>query len=255
MASAVPQQNEEIPDLTYKVAPADSDERVEALKLVADSVAQQRQAASRAVILHPATLSGAIVLFAIMARILDTTTLFTTTAGMLMAGMLAVRWYTAGYIQLAEQIGFKWLEEYSKNNHKGHYRSNSNSSGSGSGHSNGNGGSPTNRDPIVLIAKWGDEIIGALVLRVVKRERKGYVRAWTVKLKYRTKGVGRGLLEEGAKVVWGRGGRGMIFEDNHANAGRVLPDFFNAQFEKREVRAREVLAEVVAETRRERSSR
>ena len=227
-----------IPDLTYQVASADSQERVEALKLIADSVAQQRQIASKAIILHPFVLSTAIVVIGFMSRYVEIQTLVTTLAGMVMAGLLMVRWYTSGYIHMAEKIGFKWLEEYGRQS---------------SPNGNGNGGNT--REPIVLVSKWGDEVIGALVMRVFKRERKGYVRAWTVKLKFRNKGIGRGLLEEAAKIVWGKGGRGMVFEEDHANAGRILPDYLNGPFERNEVKARNVLAQVVAETRRERSSR
>ena len=241
-----PAHEDTLPELKYEVVPSSpSDDRVEALKLIADSVAQQRQLASKAIILHPAILAAAVVVIAILARFLELYTLVTTTVGLTMSAMLGVRWYTAAYISIAEGIGFKWLQDTTRP------RSNSNGSISGSPNGNGNG----NRDPIVLIARGGNEIIGALVLRVMKRERKGYVRAWTVKMKYRHKGVGRGLLEEGAKAVWGKGGRGMQFEDDHANAGRALPEYFNGGFDKNEAKGREMLAEVVAETRKERSSR
>ena len=241
MTQTVPPPHEEdIPELTYNVAPVSpSDDRIEALKLIADSIAQQRQIASKAVILHPATLSAGAVIFAIMARTLELSMLMTTSAGLITAGLLAVRWYTSGYLSMAEKINFGWLDEGS-------------GGGAGNHNSNGNG---NNRDPIVLVSKWGDEVIGALVMRVVKRERKGHVRAWTVKLKYRNKGIGRGLLEEAAKVVWGRGGRMMQFEGGHANSGRVLPEFFNKGMERSEAKGRQMLAEVVAETKRERSSR
>lgn len=239
MATAQPEE-ESIPELTYQVAPADSEERVEALKLVADSVAQQRQVASKAIIFHPFVLATAIVLVGIVSRYVEIPTLVTTATGMIMAGLVMVRWYTSEYIRSAEKIGFKWLEDYGRQS-------------SPNGNGNGNGGNT--REPVVLVAKWGDEVIGALIMRVFKRQRMGYVRAWTVKLKFRNKGIGRGLLEEAAKIVWGKGGRGMVFEEDHANAKRFLPEYLNGPFERNEVKARNALAEVVAETRKERSSR
>lgn len=159
--------------------------------------------------------------------------MLTTSAGLIMAGFLTLRWFTFGYLAEAENINFKWLDDQSP----------------------ASNGTSINRDPLVVVSKWGDEVIGALVMRVVKRERKGYVSAWTVKLKYRNQGIGRGLLEEAAKVVWGKGGRGVVFEDNHANAKKMLPDVFNGAFDKNEAKSRQMLAEVVAETKRERSSR
>ena len=242
MAETAPTTQEDIPELTYNVAPVSpSDDRIEALRLVADSIAQQRQVASKAVILHPATLSAAIAVLAVLSRMLEFSIMLTTSAGLIMAGLLAVRWYTSGYLSMAEKINFAWLDE--------------GSGGGGANHNTNGNGNGNNRDPIVLVSKWGDEVIGALVMRVVKRERKGYVRAWTVKLKYRNKGIGRGLLEEAAKVVWGKGGRVMQFEEGHANSGRVLPDILNKGMERHEAKGREMLAVVVAETKRERSSR
>ena len=56
------------------------------------------------------------------------------------------------------------------------------------------------------MAKWGEEeIIGALVMRVMRKEKRCVVRAWTVKGRYRGNGVGRGLLEEGVRVAMGKG--------------------------------------------------
>lgn len=109
----------------------------------------------------------------------------------------------------------------------------------------------TGIENVVLITKWGDsEIIGALVMRVFKRERKAVIRAWTVKIRYRGNGVGRGLLEEGVRVAMQRGcvavgGKGVEFEGAHANSHRVLPELFNRGVERREKRARAVLEEIV----------
>ena len=244
--ATAPLPQEELPELSYNVAPAEpAKDRVEALKLIADSVAQQRQEASKAVILHPATLSATAVILAIMAKLTELSLMITTSAGLIIAGLVAVRWYTSSYIAQAEAINRKWLQITITTD------GNNASSNGSPPKKNGN----KNEDPIVLVSKWGDEIIGALVMRVVKRERKGYVRAWTVKLRYRNKGIGRGLLEEAAKVVWARGGRMMEFESQHANSHRALPPFFNGPLEKHEAHARVMLADVVTETRRERSSR
>lgn len=69
-----------------------------------------------------------------------------------------------------------------------------------------------------MVTKWGEEIIGALVVRVSRRERKAFVRAWTVLRRYRGKGVGRGLLEEGVGRVMGKAGvKGVEFEEEHAS--------------------------------------
>ncbi|KAL9628109.1 MAG: hypothetical protein Q9164_007390, partial [Protoblastenia rupestris] len=249
MTTTTPLVQDEIPELTYNIAPAEpADDRIEALKLIADSVAQQRQAASKAVIIHPATLSATVALTAIMARFMEVSMLLTTSIGLTMAALLATRFYTSGYLAKAEAINWTWLENTS------HTTEPNNSNGNGNGSPTKKSGSK-NEDPIVLVSKWGDQIIGALVMRMVKRERKGYVRAWTVKLRYRKKGIGRGLLEEAAKVVWGRGGRMMEFETQHANSHRVLPAFFDGPFENNEMHARNMLSDVVIETKRERSSR
>ena len=110
-------------------------------------------------------------------------------------------------------------------------------------------------EPIVITSKMGTATIGALVVRVVKKERKGYVRAWTVDSSHRGQGIGCGLLEEGVRVAWGKGARVMDFEPTHANAHHVLPETFNGDFMAQEARARRLLTDLVAEHRRERSSR
>ena len=74
-------------------------------------------------------------------------------------------------------------------------------------------GKSKSEDPVILVSKYGDTIVGALVLRVVKRERKAYVRAWTVEKEYRRRGIGSSLLEQGVRVAWGRGARVVGFEE------------------------------------------
>lgn len=178
--------------------------------------------------------------------------------------------------------------------------SNSNSNGgNGKGgrrrsrHNSSNGDGGPDVENVVVVTRWGgaddkdNNIIGALVMRVWRKERKALVRAWTVERRYRGHGVGRALLEEGVRVARGKmlvGGGAvpeMGFEGGHASeffsffffflfffpsfclknprlgviwllmdhvdSHRVLPDVFNTGVERRERRARKVLEEVVAE--------
>lgn len=110
-----------------------------------------------------------------------------------MATLVAVRWATGKYLTLAEDINWEWLG-----------------------------------DDRMIVVKWGEEVIGALVLgwadgeaakkKQGRRKRgKAIVRAWTVRLKYRGKGVGEGLLEEAVKSAGERGADGILFERDHAS--------------------------------------
>jgi len=229
-------------------ATSDPSEKIAALKLVADSVAQQRQMASRVLIAHPANLAVLTVVLAIAANWLandasDWALVLVTWSGIVMSALVAIRFLTRRYIFLAEETEWAgWLGEDQ-----------------------------------VLVAKWGDEVIGACVLEWVRDEGKGKrrksgrgeVRAWTVRLKYRGKGVGRGLLEEAVEVVNKRGGEGLDFAEGHASesccdasrlfiwlrvltefitdAERVLPQYYNKAFDKRDLRAYDALQNVIAE--------
>jgi GNAT superfamily N-acetyltransferase len=167
--------------------------------MVADSVAQQRQIASKILIFHPANLAVYFLALAVMAQYLwkshsDLLLLGITAGGLTMAALVAVRLAVGGYLNYAEEINMDWLG-----------------------------------DDKVIVVTWGEEIIGALVLgwadnsegakkRGTRRRRgKAVVRAWTVRLKYRGKGVGEGLLEEAVKIAGERGADGIIFDRDHAS--------------------------------------
>ncbi|KAL8656254.1 MAG: hypothetical protein Q9226_002720 [Calogaya cf. arnoldii] len=252
-------------------------ERTSALHLVADSIAQQRQSASFTLITHPYPLSLTILLLGILCQYLDFATFATTAAGLIMILLLGVRMLTGGYISLAETINFAWLEGPAGlrvGGKKGHGRSPSGgasgnvdpaplvktnsgniiSVGSGNGKRSRNNSNSSARgeakdiENMVIVSKWGEqEIIGALVVRVLRKEKKAVIRAWTVKLKYRGKGVGRGLLEECVRVAREKGCGRVEFEREHANSHKLLPDIFNSGFERRENRAKGVLLEVMKE--------
>ncbi|GIK07799.1 hypothetical protein Aspvir_003468 [Aspergillus viridinutans] len=225
--TATKNQNDpqEIPEL--KTYPATTkDDLIPALRLIADSVAQQRQTAARALIFHPLWLSAMVALIAVAYKVLytdssDLPLIGTTGAGCVMAGLLAVRGLTGGYIEEAERVGrWEWLNARSSTG-------------------------PEEQEQEVLVTKFGERIIGAVVLRGVPAAAEdkvtGVIRAWTVERRYRRKGVGVGLLEEAVGVCQEKGWEGPVFDEEHANAKRVLPGLFNGGFERREKWARKVL--------------
>ena len=178
------------------------DDRVDGLRLIADSVAQQRQIASKMLIFHPLHLAAfALFVGILLQRFWKTTDdlymLGPTIGGAVMAFLVAVRWATGKYLTLAEEINWDWLG-----------------------------------DDRMIVVKWGEEVIGALVLgwadgeaarkKQGRRKRgKAIVRAWTVRLKYRGKGVGESLLEEAVKSAGERGADGIVFERDHASEFHV----------------------------------
>ena len=193
------------PVLSTSLAPPGAPEdRSAALRLIADSVAQQRQLAAKELVLHPATLAVIVLIVAALAQFCDWRPLFTAVAGLTVAGLAAIYWITIEYATLADRINWDWLGGYTPpstpTGERGSLKKQSKCD-----------------DPVILVSKWGENVIGALVMKVVKRERKAYVRAWTVDSSCRGKGIGGGLLEEGVRVAWGKGARAFEFERGHAS--------------------------------------
>ena len=255
-----------VPPLTTQPA-TDSATQIDALHLISDSVAQQRQLAANAVIFHPLTLALYIAILAFIHQLFykgragDLAIVLTTGAGVTMAGLLGVRWLVGGYLALAEEVGtWRWLGR--------------DDAGGGGGKA-GKGGAAEGGD-IVLVTTFGEEVIGAVVLRPLRdgdattgnkgagrrRQRsnsggnangghgrtKGLIRAWTVRQKYRHKGVGGALLAEVVTLCRDKGWSGPVFADDHANSARVLPKIFNRGFEVRETKARRMLERYVEES-------
>lgn len=178
----------DLPPLSTYVATS-PDEKVAALKLIADSIAQQRQVASRAVIYHPLSVSIAIAILAVMGQYFYTgpsslALIGTTFLGVLMALLISVRWLAGPYLELAERIGWKWLGESE-----------------------------------FLVTKFGEDVIGTLVFdikREGRKRKKGVLRAWTVRMRERGRGVGRGLLEEAVRILISeKGCDGAVWEEGN----------------------------------------
>ncbi|KAH8889725.1 hypothetical protein GQ53DRAFT_747949 [Thozetella sp. PMI_491] len=210
------------------------DEKVDALKLVADSVAQQRQVASLTLVFHPACLAalavglGTAYQFAWVKRNHDLGLTLSMLSGVIMTYLLAIRYVASPYIRLAEEMKWSWLV--------------------------GEDG----EEDTVIGTRFGDEVIGALVLRLEpnpglagkKKNRslslkggRGVIRGWTTRLRYRGKGVGADMLQEAIRVTREKCGKDAAvgFAQEHANSTMVLPEFFNRPFRKQEQRAAKAL--------------
>ena len=270
--SANPQnQPAPLPELTTSLSTS-PEERPRILKLVADSIAQQRQAAAKALIFHPLSIFLLGIVLALQAQYLNIATLLTTFGGTVMVFLVAIRGYTSGYIHAAENVRlWDWLiSDAPPSSTKTAADISSiaaSSSGSPSSPSSKRTRKNSNDTTVsqVYVTQWGDEIIGALVLRVSKRDRTAYVRSWTVKNKYRGKGVGKVLLEEGVRgVMLGESSatdgiaigkiKDVILQDTHTGSLRVLPDVtvggllplsLNSVFERREEKTRRSIDDAV----------
>jgi len=237
------------------------EDRVEALHLIANGVVQQRQIVLQAVIFHPAVILSSILIFSLLARFVHRhrgylPLMVVIWIGCLVAGLLSIQRATSSYLRLAEYVGtLAWLKEGLR--------------------MRGDGGKQTSPEDEIWITRYGDEIVGALVLRIVRttinshsrnsssgnlpralRHRNssgsaarltGVIRAWTVKHSYRHRGVGKGLLEAAVATCQTRKLSGPIFADDHANSTRLLPRFSNRVFKRHEACAQSLLREIIEE--------
>lgn len=222
---------EDIPALSLDILDIPED-TVQGLTLVADSVAQMRQRASKALVTHPVCLAGLSVGLAAVYRFSqDLGTGIMLACGVTMVYLLGIRWFTDGYIRVAEQIGWSWLQN------------------------------PEGEQDIILGARYNDTIIGALVLRIsantTKRKSRsdrlrggrGIIRAWTTKLKFRGQGIGRDMLLQAVRITKEKCGKDaeVGFAKEHANSTMLLPGMFNQAFRRDEVRATRTLDDALAE--------
>ncbi|KAJ5594648.1 uncharacterized protein N7459_000856 [Penicillium hispanicum] len=329
------------PDQTQRyTSPAQTEaEHIAALRLIADSVAQQRQLAAKAILSDP--LYWALMLYilqrlykAIYLEPVDWIPILITWSGCQMVGMTVVKLLVRGYLDAAERTGSwvwlygdEWLFEGDvhgkKSGKKGKKKVTGNafaiakakaqakanatatadsSSANGDGASqktvkradNDEGATPTTMTALetpprrqsmatvdanatklklahrdrVLVSRFGNEVIGAVVLRVrrvpvttgsadssdaihgagTKRYRlKAFIRAWTVKQRYRGHGIGVEILEFAVRYARENGWGDPVFAHDHAHSLRILPRMFNNKMDWMDARARKKLEDVAWE--------
>ncbi|KAH8198128.1 hypothetical protein TruAng_007705 [Truncatella angustata] len=229
---------DDLPQLSCGVL-VDEVDKLDALNLVTDSIAQQRQTTSLHLVFHPYLLPLLIaalgVAFQYSWRVKrDLGMALMLHSGVVMTYLLAIRYVTGRYIGVAESMRWEWMQ------------------------------AEDGEEDTVVGVRFGREIIGALMLRLEpssnpagkKRTRasalrggKGVIRAWTVKLRFRGKGVGADLLKEAVKVTKEKCGRDAAvgFAKEHANSEVVVPEALNGLMRKDEQRAAKALEKVVSE--------
>lgn len=238
---------EGVPDLTTTVVTSE-DDKVEALHLIADTVAQQRSTASQAILFHPAVLSTMAIILGLIYQWMykgsrsDWALIGTTSGGVIMALLVGIRGITGGYIEEAEAVGtWKWLDKD---------RATTDAVGD---------------QDTVLLTRFGDLAIGALILRGVRdtnrttsnnggRKRQnssgkntpvtGKIRAVSVRHRYRRNGIGTELFEEAVTVCQDNGWQGPEFAEEHAHSKSKIPEMFKGRFVKRDRKIRAVLEKV-----------
>ncbi|KAF9775888.1 hypothetical protein IL306_005976 [Fusarium sp. DS 682] len=207
----------EPPPLSIEIL-TDPKEKKDALKLIVDSVAQQRQTASRALIFHPIPLS---IIIAVLATAhygagvgKDISAMLTIYPGIIITYLVAIRYFTSAYIRIAEQTN--WLEWMK---HDG-------------------------IEDTIIGARFGKDIIAAAVLRLNKSDKSAFIRAWTTRARYRRRGLGEDMLRESVKIAKQKLGRECTveFAQDHANSQLPLKDIFNAPFIMRQAKAKKALS-------------
>lgn len=267
------------PSTTYWTRLATNvDDRHAALRLIASSIAEQRQLAVRCILLHPVVLTATLLLLGLglrwvyyirnIYRTLPAIFLFSVLVTTCV--LLVLHQATRGYLHHSETVGtVAWLRE-------GLRRGRSNSNGNSSKNTH-----PPAEDDIIIAQDGNDELIGCLVLRTARTNAltqghpsangarawrahhrrssscssytspmsagrlTGVVRAWTVNPSYRRQGAGLALMEEAVAICRVRRLDGPIFADDHAHSQRYLPRLFNHEFEVRDQHARRVLTDVI----------
>lgn len=246
--------NDDVPPLSLEILTSREDKGA-ALKLIAESIAQQHQRAASHLALHPLPLAAILGVLAAIYRYAwsenaqgDLGTVAVLAGSAIVTYLMIIRVLTSGYLRAAKGVSWDYLVA-------------------------GRGG---DEEDIVLGVRHGSVIVGALVLRLERpgsswpdgghgggsrrkahsrqnsfklKGGRGVIRAWTTQLLYRGRGLGADLLREAVRVTRERCGKDaeVGFAKEHANSVMVLPEMFNRPFRKREMQAARALEKILGE--------
>ncbi|KAJ5773662.1 Acyl-CoA N-acyltransferase [Penicillium paradoxum] len=219
-------------------------EIVTALKLVARSVAEQRQVVGKHLIYHPIVLVFVAILLAFTIKLIyhdPSNWLFILVTGALVPSIALhyVLDLVSGYVHEAERVGtLNWLYGHDP--------------GRETDASSPGADPPFNTDngiTIVLIHRLKRRIIGTLVMSVVCRDAglnsdtimlsiptgepyKAFIRAWTVRQQFRGYGIGTALLDEAVRICDEKKWQAPRFATRHANSLRLLHPMFHRDMDR-----------------------
>lgn len=272
---SLPDDFDDIPDLSLEILSA-PEEKKQALDLVADSIAEQRQDVAWSLVFHPMSLVGLVASLAVvqhqthpLGQELGVALPILVAVSFLATCLAIVHRLTATYLRLARSMSFAFLRPDADPIRPGSMPSPAAST------------IPDHRSDLVLAARSEGEIVSVVVLRLEpkqpytgiagltpgapagprKRSKgssgnagplrggKGVIRAWTTTRAWRRRSVGTDLLREAVRVTRERCGKDaeVGFAREHANSTMVLPEMFNSAFRRRERSAALTLDRVVGE--------
>lgn len=251
---------DDIPPLSLELLTTRAD-KAAALRLIADSIAQQGQSTALHLALHPLPLAAFLATLTAIYHYTSPTQHDLGTALMVFSGacmiyLLVIRFVTSGYQRAAEDLSRDFLTSPSSSLAGG-------------------------QEDLILGTRHGPDLVGALVLRLERspgiidghghgrsnssgssrrkahsrqgslkvKGGKGVIRAWTTRRRYRRRGLGADMLREAARVTRERCGRDaeVGFAREHANSVVVLPEVFNRPLRRGEMQAARALERVLRE--------
>jgi hypothetical protein len=225
----------------------DREDLIAALKLIAESIAQQRQVVARSIIHHWLSwiMMGSVfagIVWGIYNDSSDYGRIILTCTGAVMAALLLIRSSMAGYLDLAENTGtWKWLfgpDESDNIRRAEKWRNNELLRSHKRDHER--------TFDVVVIVRYQTVIIATLVMRVVRcddsnttfdmpnvaqqppmgQNYAAFIRALTVAYRYRYIGLGSALLRVAVMMCEENNWKSIEFADRHTMSSQVLPRHF-----------------------------